>query len=286
MFKVKQGSTSPFFGEGDLRIPCRFCLNDDTYKADELIPMDVEEENTRPERLHASGRYRGSLSKDYPGIRPTFGANLIEHRPEAAKVMARCMSLAVEVEALCANLLSVFVGTDSPAAVQMFLAIRSGRHQFDAILAAAQVSLDERDLSLFKALMHLKDGLDRQRNLLAHGHFGIATAIPRGLCWMSVEDRSKSLHLKEAGTVEAQIAKTYVYEPEDLETIAQETEELTGNMVQFMAYLGWPKDARRDERYRQLCAAPDVAKALFHLDDRENNRAKNRERQAAKMNVK
>lgn len=267
-----------FEGDGVFLILCRFCWEQAEYNVAEMIGMIVEEERTTPPRLKPSGIYRRPLSDDYPGARPTFGGNYVELRPESATIIARCVSLWPEVEAACAGLLALFLGHESRAAMSVFLAIRSSRTQFEAMVAAAQIALHERDLRLFNALMHLKDKTERQRNYLAHGHFGIAPRVKRGLVWVSVEDRAHSHVQVGPESLAKLISKTYVYEPEDLETIAQEIEELSENLNQFSAYLSRPTGAQRDERFQQLCALPRVAEALDHLDGQKRTREERQRR--------
>lgn len=267
-----------FVGDGTLLISCRFCLEQIEYSVSELIEMIVEEESTTPSRLEPSGIYRRPLNEAYPNTRPTFGGNFVELRPQAAIIIARCITLWPEVEAACAALLVQFIGHESKAAMSVFLAIRSSRTQFEAMVAAAQVVLSERDLRLFNALMYLKDRIEKERNRLAHGHFGFVPKIEKGLIWASIEDRAHSHVNINAETLTRISSKTYVYEPEDLETIAQEIEQLTKTIGQFSAHLSWPEGNKRADRFQQLCAFPHVAEALSHLDDRESSRAKQRAR--------
>lgn len=199
MLEDRPGSDLKFVGKGELSIPCRFCLSEGIYRTSDLRRMKVEEDSTAPQRVIPSGNYRRRLIDAYPGVMPTFGANFVEMRPEAAIIIARCISLWSEVEAACASLVLHFVGPKSEAAASMFLAIRNGRTQFEVMCAAAEISLKEDDLRLFRAIMLLKERVERERNSLAHGHYGFAPVILRRLACVSMEDFARKQIKRQTG---------------------------------------------------------------------------------------
>lgn len=263
-----------FIGSGKLSVPCHSCFTDELYELTELVPF-IAPHRVGPARLTPSGVYRRKLTDAYPGVKVTFGVGFLEDRPEMAAAVGRIVGLWAEVEAACANLVTNFLGARSGPAVAMFLAIRSSRPQFEAMTAAAKAVLGERDMLLFNALMHIREGLERERNQLAHGHYGGAPAISRGIVWISVVDRSE-FHLRawpSNSTLDDRLVwmreRSFVYEPEDAETLAQQIESLASAISQFSAYLRLPEGDRRDERYNELCEWPRVPEALAHLGGRK-----------------
>jgi hypothetical protein len=164
-----------------------------------------------------------------------MGAGLIEDRPQAAAIIGRIITSWADIEVQCARLLAVLMGTNVPAAAAVFGALRSSRTQADALEAAAAAVLDERDKLLFAAHMLRKAPLEKERNDLAHGCFGVAVSLPDAVIWTSQTDRIASSTAHEYGTdpetVERSRKKMYIYEVGSLERIAQE-------IIQFHEQLG------------------------------------------------
>ena len=78
--------------------------------------------------------------------------------------------------------------TNSDAAVALFLAIKTSKPQRDALSAVARLLLRGDDLDAFEALLSVYEGLEKQRNALAHGLFGVSDAIPDTLPRKGIDD--------------------------------------------------------------------------------------------------
>jgi len=160
------------------------------------------------------------------------------------------------------------MGTKIPAAAAVFGSLRSSRAQQDALNAAAEVSLEKHDLELFAAHMARRSSLEKERNDLAHGCYGVCVQIPDHIVWVAQMDYLTF----SAGGAEAQnfLKKQFVYELGTLERIAQEITEFYNQLGSFRGYLWSRRDAVngtvfRAQRYPQLCSQPHIRQALDRL---------------------
>jgi hypothetical protein len=67
------------------------------------------------------------------------------------------------------NLLGLLLGTESDAALEVFLSLRRSSGQKDALNAVSKHKLKNNDLLTFRALMRVYSSLEAERNALAHG---------------------------------------------------------------------------------------------------------------------
>lgn len=263
----------PFNGEGKLSVPCHSCHHDTTYASSDPFPYqaphDIQFRRPIPK---ASGSSRQPLKRKYRNVKVTFGAAFLEDRPEAAAAIGRCVALWTEVEAQQARLLAKLLKANTEPALAMFLALRSGRAQSEVLNAVAGAVLDSDDLELFSAVMRVCSAAEKERNHLAHGRYGGAYAIANGVAWID------PVHLVEhAAMIDARgITKdsedwvrdrTFVYEPEDIETIAQDIAEAGTLLSLFTGYLepGWAARGEREARRLQLCSEPRLAREIRQI---------------------
>lgn len=153
----------------------------------------------------------------------------------------------------------------SGAASAVFGSLRSSRAQHDALTAAAGAVLDEQDTELFAAHMARRSSLEKERNDLAHGCYGVSVAIPDHIVWVAQLDY---LAFSAGGAVPERFRKQqFVYELGTLERIAQEISEFYTQLGFFRGYLWARKDgpngaAFRAQRYPQLCSQSHIRQAL------------------------
>ncbi len=260
----------PLVGDGDISSPCLRCFHDDTYKVGELFVTQAEEDmqGARPPRVNISSSHRRPLWNTYPKAKVTFGVGYIEDRPAAAAIVARIVTSWADLEVESARLLAEIMGTEIPAAAAVFGALRSSRTQHDALNAAAEVTLDERDLELFQAHLARKASLEKERNDIAHGCYGVSVSIPNDIVWVAQTDYL--MFSAGGGNPEEFRRKQFVYELGTLERIAQEIGEFYTQLGFFRGYLWARRDvangaAFRAQRYIQLCSQPHIRQALDRL---------------------
>jgi hypothetical protein len=218
-----------------------------------------------PERLKAAAGL-------YPKARATFGVGYIEDRPQAAAIVARIITAWADIEVECARLLAELIETNIPAAAAVFGSLRSSRAQYDALDAAAKTVLYDKDYELFSAHMARRSSLEKERNDLTHGCFGVSVSVPNDIIWVSQTDFlifTASLQ-HDADAFDKFRDKQFIYELGTLERIAQEIEEFYNQLGFFRGYLYSRRDgvhgqAFRAQRYPQLCSQPHIRQALDRI---------------------
>ena len=271
--KAKQtaGPTGPIFtGAGKFSVPCPSCGMDEIiYETSGMVGFAAEKDMvTSPalERRAPSNSPRQPAAGRYPKAKPTFGIRFLEDRPECAIIIARCVAGWSYVENEIALLLASILRINTEPALAMFLAISNSATQTAVISAAAEVVLTEIDFELFGALMNLVRKIGDERNHLVHGLYGGSMTVKEGVLWTE-----KKHHAAHTATVWASDHKTmeteylkeiFVYEPADLETVAQSIEWLHNFLGSFRGYVGKESFAQpewRAERYLQLCDEPRIS---------------------------
>lgn len=249
-------------GDGELSIPCNRCSSDEMYSSAELKVVEATEDlpSTYPERGAVSSSSRKPLLIDYPNAKTIIGVGYIEDRPRAAALVGRIVTSWADIEVQCARLLAELMGTNIPAAAAVFGSLRSSRAQSDALTAAAEAVLDENDLLLFVAHTKRRAALEKERNDLAHGCFGVSPAIPDHVIWIAQADFLAHAAERQGGSRPAfdLRERQFVYEVGTLERIAQEIAAFHEQLGSFVGYLsarggGAQGQAFRAARYGQLC---------------------------------
>jgi hypothetical protein len=268
-----------FVGAAQLSVPCSRCMHDDLYSSDDLLSVQATETlpAAYPERVNPSKSSRKPINKTYPNAKVTMGVGYIEDRPKAAALVGRIITSWADIEVQSARLLAELMGTNIPAAAAVFGSLRSSRAQHDALCAAAETVLDEKDLLLFNAHIARKASLEKERNDLAHGCFGVSVGIPDYIVWVAQSDylaftaahkaNDKALDLRQ---------KQFVYELGTLERIAQEIAEFYDQLGFFIGYLvarhdGPNGEAFRASRYPELCNQPHIRQALDNIQNAERS---------------
>lgn len=256
-----------FLGYAEFGIPCLRCSHDDIYLKEDIQNVRSQEdlEGGRPARVKISSAPRKPLWKAYPNAKAMFGVGYIEDRPAAAVIVGRIITSWADIEVQCARLLAELMGTNIPAAAAVFGSLRSSRAQHDALSAAAETVLNESDFELFTAHMARRASLEKERNDLAHGCYGVSVAIKDHVVWVAQADYLA--FSAGRGDPETFRRKQFVYELGTLERIAQEIEEFFIQIGFFTGYLvarhdGPNGEAFRVHRYPELCRQPHIRQAL------------------------
>ena len=184
-------------------------------------------EGWRPPRVKVSNSPRKPLLRTFAKAKVTFGVGFIEDRPLAAAIVARIITSWEDVEVQCAGLLAELMGTNIPVSAAVFGSLRSSRTQHDVLEAAAKTVLDEKDYELFSAHMARRSCLEKERNDLAHGCFGVSVEIPESIVWVSQADYLDFIasHQHDPKAYDNFKAKQFIYELGTLERVAQEIQE-------------------------------------------------------------
>lgn len=226
--------------DGDISTTCTACFHDDLYHPSLVYPIQSEENipSSYPKRNKISKSSRKPLNRSYPNAKVTMGVGYIEDRPKAAALVGRIVTAWADIEIQCVRLLGELMGTNIPAAAAVFGSIRNSRSQHDALRAAAGTVLNKPDLLLFNAYIKRKDALEKERNDLAHGCFGVSLTIPDHIIWVAQSDFLAFTAAHQAnGEPTELLSKQFVYELGTLERIAQEIVELYTQIGFFTGYL-------------------------------------------------
>ncbi|WP_407280680.1 hypothetical protein U5817_10420 [Aromatoleum evansii] len=241
------------------------------YSVDDLHIAQAAESfpSAYPEREPISGASRKPLTKSFPNAKVTMGVGYIEDRPKAAALVGRIVTSWADIEIQVTRLLAELMGANIPQVAAVFGSLRNSRSQSDALIAAAEAVLNEQDLLLFQAYISRKASLEKDRNDLAHGCFGVSVSIPDHIVWVAQSDflaftaahkaNQKTFDLKE---------RQFVYELGTLERIAQEIVEFYNQLGFLTGYLtarhdGPRGEAFRAQRYPELCAQPHINEAFL-----------------------
>ena len=270
---------SPIKGNGKFSVPCFNCNTDEIIYSTSDIKIikakkNINFSNALP-RKKPSNRPKQPIKTRYSKAKPTFGTSFLEERPECAVIIARCISIWSYIDNDFALLLAAILGINTQPALAMFLAIQNSRTQIDVLNAAAEVSLSESDYELMSAILNIRSAYEKERNSLVHGLYGWSNIVKNGILWME-----QKYSVRHTATVwssdyqdmdQSRITKhTFVYEPEDLETIAINFEWLHQMIGFFRGYISSDNFPWRVERYHQLCAEPRLSKELARM--RENQK--------------
>ena len=249
---------------------CSRCFHEDSYSMGDLISVKSQESfpSTYPERQAISGSGRKPLAKSFPDARVTMGFGFIEDRPKAAALVGRIVTSWADVEIQVARLLAELMGANVPQVAAVFGSLRNSRSQSDALVAAAEVVLSDNDLLLFRAYIARKASLEKERNDLAHGCFGISLSIPDHVVWVAQSDYLNFISSDKSIQKEVDLReRQFVYEIGTLERIAAEIGEFFNQLGMLIGYLsarrdGPQKEDFRAQRYTEICAQPHIKQAL------------------------
>jgi hypothetical protein len=200
----------------------------------------------------------------------SIGALVIKERPDLCAGIGKCVAIWSQVDNEMGNLFSLMLGTESDAALEVFLSLRKSHNQFEALQLAAKYSLADEKFLCFEAMMMIYKGLETDRNCLAHGCFGICPEEPTVLFWIAVKDhvhfQVESLSKESRGEFSedrhAKLKeKLYVYRLSDLDALYNKMEEFWWTIFYFNGYLREPNNTGRIEEFRRILASPQIKQA-------------------------
>ena len=212
-----------------------------------------------------------------------YGPGHIPKKPKIAEGIGRCIMTWSYVDWAMAILLAALMKANSEASVAIFLTLRNARAQRDVLIAAADMTLKQSDNEIFDAIMLIYGSLQSQRADIAHGIFGF---IPEGeedaIPWIETKNLSKDwvdrFHKpKPENSTEqsddklVQKRSTYIYKLSDLERLETEIMELWRIAFSFASYLNYPSLPLSTRTLEELCAFPQMVKALSQIRSCKSN---------------
>jgi hypothetical protein len=215
-----------------------------------------------------------------PGMHYAIGPNAIGDRPELASLVGRCIAIWSDIELQVGLSLGAILKANNEAAVALFLAIKTSRTQRDALTAVARLLLCGDDLDVFEALLSVYASLEKQRNALAHGLFGILNDIPDTLLWSDIQSHANFLinaYLAEyqgrpLADPHAKLRKDmFIYTRGDLEELLRDLTELQKAAFHFHCH-HQPREKKPQNHLKEMMELPAIRAAFETV---KNNRQPN-----------
>lgn len=208
---------------------------------------------------------------------PTFahldyvvGALVLNDRPELSAAIGRCIAIWSQADNEMGNLFGILLGTDSAAALEVFLTLRRSASQRDALDAAAKFKLVGQELAFFKTLARLYGSLEKERNALAHGCFGVATNDDFVLLWIDichhVHFQTEALTSAASGVFPPDAHQRlkqhmFVYRKDDLSVLQGNMEEFWRAALHFNSYLRFSARDPKTKQFQDLLSIPIIKTA-------------------------
>ena len=202
------------------------------------------------------------------------GALVLEDRPDLCAAIGECVAIWGQVDNEMGNLLGLLLGTESDAALEVFLSLRKSSSQKDALFAAAKHKLIGDVMITFRALMRVYSSLEAERNALAHGCFGISNDDHSVLFWLDVKHHVQfqvqvlSKEAKGEFDVDrhAKLKENmFVYRLADLRALYGHMKEFWWAMFYFNGYLRKPNVSGRVADFYKLREFPQVHQAILDI---------------------
>jgi hypothetical protein len=202
--------------------------------------------------------------------------NVLDDKPEMAKLVANIFAYWGLIEYRLSLLLVRVLGADSVPALAMFSTLTAQHLQLGALEAAAKATLTQQEFDVFKAATNVTDSVQTPRNQLAHWIWASASELPDALLLAEPKsakerDREFTLALETGTATLVEMDMLNSYDPEKI-AVAKESDlrRASENMIEAsitafltVVYLDGsfrgrrkaPIDSRglsRDQLFRQL----------------------------------
>ena len=201
---------------------------------------------------------------------------MLKERPAFCASIGNCIAIWTHVDSEMGNLFGVLLGTDSEAALEVFLTLRRSSNQREALQAAAKFALSGNELIAFQSIFSIYKYLEIQRNDLAHGCFGICPEDSSILFWIEVKHhvhfQMEVLSRESKGHFaldrHARLKDhMFVYRDKDLQVLYDEMEQFWWTIFYFNGYLRDPNNTGRKDEFTRICDFPRMRNemSLLHL---------------------
>ena len=218
---------------------------------------------------------RQPFHPQYADSSTQMASSLIEKMPKLADLVGRITINWSGVDLQLSLLLGSLLGINSFGAVAVFLSLRNHRSQRDALEAAANKCLSSELLDGFNTILKSHKELDKQRNDVVHGVWGIAPKTPDGIIWSSLQDHANMLindyHLMSTGKVSS-IDRTYnisrdyfVYRYSDLEKLNFSIMLLGEAIQNFHVFLRYRDQPAGKNAWKNFCSNSLISKKMENL---------------------
>jgi hypothetical protein len=210
----------------------------------------------------------------FAGKRYSIGFESLDKRADLAALIGRIIALWSWVDNEVAGLFRILLTTGSEAAHRVFGILRRWATQREILDAAADTKLTGDELHVYRALIIEYGSLERERNYLGDGCFGIcpddddlpfAISLEHHMLWQA-DILPKHYRGEIPADSHAGLKKNlFVYRKADIERLHSEMQQLWWNLFYFNGYLRSPKDHARAAEFRRLFAARRIQERIAAL---------------------
>ena len=207
----------------------------------------------------------------FQNLNYAIGASTVRSRNDLMAHVGRCVALWSHVDEQVGVLFGVLMGAGTVVALEVFLTLRASGKQVEALQAAAQQHLNAEESKVFGALLSRYRRLEKERNALAHGVFGIFEQDSSLLCWIEQKHHVQfitavlpALTKGIAGSEPHKMLKEhlFVYRDTDLAQIYEEMDEFYWAIFNLNCYLRDSTSAAGATCYGKLKALSWIDAAL------------------------
>jgi hypothetical protein len=209
----------------------------------------------------------------------SIGTKSLEQRPKHASLVGLCLGLWPEVDMQMAILLAVLLKADKAGTIAVYLTLRRSSSRFEAIEAAAQGGLNDRESELLKAVLRFVKSVESERNVLAHSLFAICDKLPESLLVLDqttfarffVNNYSSNNVRSFYHTSETRIVteNLFHYTESDLYSILNDIKSVQKVLLKLNTFLmqldRTPRPPICDSLYDELTRQPRIEEGLSYL---------------------
>ena len=200
-------------------------------------------------------------------------------RPDHIALIGACLTLWPDIDMECAMLLAALTRANSSAIVAVYSVLRRATGKFEALSAAANVSLDKSGVEIVNAIISVIQSLEAERNDFAHGHWGVSDLIPEGILWIdgkySIDYHVRHRLIGRGHSLPELESRVFYYTKDDFERFRDSVFSLCEN-IRFLrryldrapSHLHLPFRIEPEARARLEADGP-ISQALLHQIARE-----------------
>jgi hypothetical protein len=201
----------------------------------------------------------------------SVGPGSIEQRPELASIVATCLAMWSEAELQLALTLAAVLNSNTEPAVAVFLSFKNSRAQREALEAAGSAALDKKILAALRAVLAVHGSLQKERDDLAQGMFGVAHDLDDALLWIEMKAQARFLvrvyhkeynHIAEPDPHKELKENLFVYRKADLKKILSDIKEFQRAAFLLHCYIRPQRCPPNEKQFQELCSLPQIQAAM------------------------
>lgn len=209
----------------------------------------------------------------------SLGRGEIYKRPAILALIGKCTADWSFVEHQQALILGFLLKANTDIAIAVFSSLRTAPVKMSALKAAASEALPPNELELFTAVLEVQRKIERHRNEVVHGHWGVCDPIQDGAIWVDGKHHTQwNTEVLVSETVPGawrsehlQLAQHFfVYTAQDLEDVVTEIMVIWRLLFDFLSLIREAGE-KREALFRRISGVNLVQQELARLRQRPQN---------------